>query len=135
MVKEGMLFVNVYASHDPNEKKILWNKLHDLITSDLEYMWFVFGDFIVVRFPEERLGSVFCPHGAYFFGKFIYFAGLLEIKMDGRRFTYMSSKGDKHNKLDIYLVSTNVNDTWPHLNVIALPQVHSDHCAIVLSPN
>nr|KAJ0186457.1 hypothetical protein LSAT_V11C900469030 [Lactuca sativa] len=134
-LKKKCGFINIYASQEPNEKKILWNRLHDLITSNPQCMWFVFGDFNAVRFPEERLGSIFCPNGAYFFNKFIYSAGLLEIKMGGRRFTYMSSKGDKHSKLDRFLVSKNVTDTWSHLNVTTLPRIHSDHCAIVLSSN
>lgn len=120
-LKKKCGFINIYASQEPNEKKILWNRLHDLITSDPQCMWFVFGNFNAVRFPEERLGSIFFPNGAYFFNKFIYSAGLLEIKMGGRRFTYMSSKGDKHSKLDRFLVSKNVTDTWSHLNVTTLP--------------
>nr|KAJ0221738.1 hypothetical protein LSAT_V11C200067050 [Lactuca sativa] len=53
--------------------------------------------------------------------------------MGGRRFTYMNSTGDKHSKLDRFLVSLNAIDAWPNLNVTAMPRVHSDHCAILLS--
>nr|KAJ0195447.1 hypothetical protein LSAT_V11C700350330 [Lactuca sativa] len=105
-LKKKCSFINIYASQEPNEKKILWNRLHDLITSDPQCMWFVFGNFNAVRFPEERLGSIFCPNGAYFFNKFIYSAGLLEIKMGGRRFTYM-------NHCAIVLSSNEV-DFGPH---------------------
>ncbi|XP_023729184.1 uncharacterized protein LOC111876849 [Lactuca sativa] len=133
--KKTVCFVNVYAPQDLNEKKLLWNKLFDLINSDSNVCWTVFGDFNAVRFPEERLGSIFCPQGAYYFNKFIFLDGLLEIKMGGRRFTYMNSKEDKHSKLDRYLVSPNVLDSWPHLNVTTLPRVHSDHCAIIISSN
>ncbi|XP_023753430.1 uncharacterized protein LOC111901792 [Lactuca sativa] len=96
-------FVNVYAPQEPWRKKALWNKLADLINSDAESCWIVFGDFNVVRFPEERLGSVFCQSSAYYFNEFIHSLGLLEIKIGGRRFTYMNSTGDKHSKLDRFL--------------------------------
>lgn len=32
--KKTVCFVNVYAPQDLNEKKLLWNKLFDLINSD-----------------------------------------------------------------------------------------------------
>lgn len=47
----------------------------------------------------------------------------------------MNTSGNKHSKLDRYLVSANVLESWPLLNVTALPRVHSDHCAIILSSN
>nr|KAJ0202669.1 hypothetical protein LSAT_V11C500242840 [Lactuca sativa] len=53
--------------------------------------------------------------------------------MGGRRFTYMNAAGDKHSKLDRFLVSLNAFESWPNLNVTTLPRVHSDHCAILLS--
>lgn len=102
------------------------------MSSNSECHWFVFGDFNVVRLPEERLGSTFCPSNAYHFNKFIHLVGLIEIKMGERRFTYMNRSGNKHNKLDRFLVTVNVLDPWPLLNVTALPRIHSDHCAIIL---
>nr|KAJ0191956.1 hypothetical protein LSAT_V11C800414360 [Lactuca sativa] len=79
------------------------------------------------------LGSAFCQNSAYYFNEFIHSIGLLEIKMGGRRFTYMNSTGDKHSKLDRFLVSLNAIEAWPNLNVTAMPRVHSNHCAILLS--
>nr|KAJ0188562.1 hypothetical protein LSAT_V11C900486800 [Lactuca sativa] len=92
------------------EKRTLWNNLFNLINSNLDYCWFVFGDFNVVRLPKERLGSIFCQNSVCHFNKFTYSLGLLETKVGGRRFTYMSSVGDKHDKLDRYLVSPNFID-------------------------
>nr|KAJ0220562.1 hypothetical protein LSAT_V11C200090910 [Lactuca sativa] len=134
-VRKKVCFVNVYAPQEPTKKKIMWSKLYDLINPDSESYWFVFGDFNVVRMPEERLGSVFCHNSAFHFNNFIHSSGLLEVKMGGRRFTFMSKAGDKHSKLDRYLVTPNVFDSWPSLSVMALPRVHSDHCAILLSSN
>ncbi|KAL7594926.1 hypothetical protein Lser_V15G30234 [Lactuca serriola] len=132
-LRKNCCFVNVYAPQDPLRKRSMWNNLFDLINSDLDSSWFVFGDFNVVRLPQERLGSTFCQNSAYYFNEFIHSIGLLEIKMGGRRFTYMYSAGDKHSKLDRFLVSLNAIETWPNLNVTAMPRVHSDHCAILLS--
>nr|KAJ0211867.1 hypothetical protein LSAT_V11C400195860 [Lactuca sativa] len=118
---------------EPWRKKALWNNLADLINSDADSCWIVFRDFNVVRFPEERLGYVFCQSSAYYFNEFIHSLGLLEIKMGGRRFTYMNSTGDKHSKHDRFLVSLNSIEAWPTLNVTTMPRVHSDHSTIILS--
>nr|KAJ0221007.1 hypothetical protein LSAT_V11C200075540 [Lactuca sativa] len=132
-LRKRCCFVNVYAPQEPVRKKTLWNNLQSLVSSDSDCHWFVFGDFNVVRLPEERLGPNFCPNSAYHFNKFIHLAGLIEIKMGGRRFTYANRAGNKHSKLDRYLVSANVLDTWSFLNVTAMPRIHSDHCVIILS--
>nr|KAJ0187389.1 hypothetical protein LSAT_V11C900461260 [Lactuca sativa] len=132
-LRKSCCFVNVYAPQEPIRKRSLWNNLVGLVNSDSDACWFIFGDFNVVRLPEERMGSGFCQSSAYYFNDFIHTLGLLEIKMGGRRFTYMNSAGDKHSKLDRFLVSLNSLNSWPNLNVTALPRVHSDHCAILLS--
>lgn len=132
-LRKKCCFVNVYAPQDPMRKRTLWNNLSDLINSDIDSCWFVFGDFNVVRLSEERLGSIFCQNSAFYFNEFIHSIGLMEIKMGGRRFTYINSAGDKHSKLDRFLVSLNALETWPNLNVTAMPRVHSNHCAILLS--
>lgn len=108
--KEDLLFRKCICPQDPIKKRVLWNNLHNLVSSDSECHWFVFGDFNVVRLPEERLGSTFCPSNAYHFNKFIHLAGLIKIKMGGHRFTYMNRSGNKNNKLDRFLVTENVLD-------------------------
>nr|KAJ0208681.1 hypothetical protein LSAT_V11C400158800 [Lactuca sativa] len=130
-----MLFCQCLCSKRTSKKRSLWNNLSAIINSDGESCWFVFGDFNAVCLPEERLGSVFFHNSVYHFNNFIHSIGLLEIKMGGRRFTYMSKAGDKHSKLDRFLVSPNVVELWPNLSVTALPRVHFDHCATLLSSN
>nr|KAJ0213524.1 hypothetical protein LSAT_V11C400208030 [Lactuca sativa] len=81
--RKSCCFVNVYAPQKPLRKRSMWNNLVDLINSDIDSCWFVFGDFNAVRLPEERLGFVFCQNSAYYFNEFLHSLGLLEIKMGG----------------------------------------------------
>ena len=89
-----------------SEKKNLWNKLHNLMTAR-PGNWVLFGDYNAVRRPDERMNSVFCPNTAKHFNKFITGAGLLDLNMGGRRFTYFNDVGCKHSKLDRFLVCAN----------------------------
>lgn len=82
-LRKSCCFVNVYAPQEPIRKRSLWNNLVGLVNSDSDACWFIFGDFNVVRLPEERLGSGFCQSSAYYFNDFIHTLGLLEIKMGG----------------------------------------------------
>lgn len=83
-------FVNVYASQDPSRKKVIWNNLQDLLNSYPTCYWFVFGDFNVVLLYEERLGFLFFPIIFHHFNKFIHSSRLMEIKIGGYHFNYLS---------------------------------------------
>ncbi|CAI9264957.1 unnamed protein product [Lactuca saligna] len=126
-------FVNVYAPNDPGRRKLLWAELENILNAHSNSRWVIFGDFNEVRSECERLGSSFCISSANHFNNFISNAGLIDLQMGGRRFTYMSSDGGKHSKLDRFLVSYNTIYEWPHLQVTVLPRLYSDHCPILLS--
>lgn len=98
-----------------------------------EAWWFCFGDFNAVRSSEERLGTTFCQNTAFYFNNFIHEAGLVELSLGGRRFTYMSSNCEKHSKLDRFLVSHGALMDWPDLQATALNRLYSDHCPLFLS--
>lgn len=95
--------------------------------------WFVFGDFNCVRSQEERMGSNFCHTSAFHFNKFIFDTGLTDIKLGGRKFTYMSADGSKHSKLDRFLITHNSLSDWPQLSLIALPRIHSGRLKLVIN--
>nr|KAJ0218832.1 hypothetical protein LSAT_V11C300154990 [Lactuca sativa] len=131
--KSSYGFINVYAPNDPSRRKMLWSNLERVICAEDNTRWVVFGDFNAVRSAEERIGSSFCSSTAYHFNKFIASAGLIDLPIGGRKFTYMSSDCSKHSKLDRFLISHNCSNDWPQLIVTVLPRLHSDHCPLILS--
>lgn len=93
----------------------------------------IFGDFNAVRNTSERAGSIFVERVANAFNDFISCAGLHDIQINGRRFTYFSKRGNKMSKLDRFLVSSKFLDIWPEVSVLALERYISDHCPLLLS--
>ncbi|XP_076913004.1 uncharacterized protein LOC143571474 [Bidens hawaiensis] len=86
--------VNVHAPNDLAGRRGLWAEIIGYIRS-MEGLWVLLGDFNEVHCPEERLNSEFYPSNAAYFNDFTHEADLREYSLNGRRFTYMSSKGDK----------------------------------------
>lgn len=90
------------------------------------------GDFNVVRKHDERKESIFHQHRAAAFNKFINIAGLLDLNLGGRRFTWIGMDGIKLNKLDRFLVSPLLLSEWPAVSVVALERSFTDHCPVLL---
>ncbi|XP_024958879.1 uncharacterized protein LOC112499834 [Cynara cardunculus var. scolymus] len=124
--------INVYAPHDFQNKKLLWEELLGTIRKAPRLAWVICGDFNEVRAAEERKGSNFDPIGARFFNDFIASAGLIDIRLGGRKFTWMSRDYSKLSKLDRFLVSAEFVNLLPMSNALALPRIFSDHCPIIL---
>ncbi|GKC24231.1 RNA-directed DNA polymerase, eukaryota [Tanacetum coccineum] len=74
--KVGIL--NVYAPQDSHLKEELWSSI-ELLLSNINASWIVFGDFNVVRFQEERNGSRFNSSEANSFNDFISRCGLFDF--------------------------------------------------------
>ncbi|KAJ0941986.1 putative RNA-directed DNA polymerase [Helianthus annuus] len=123
---------NVHAPNDPGARRGLWEELRGWI-SLLQGLWLCMGDFNDVRTPAERKNSEFVAANADYFNQFIESAVLFEYNMGGRQFTYRSDNGQKMSKLDRFLVSLEFRDMWPDASVVALNNVASDHCPVVLS--
>ncbi|KAM0029767.1 putative RNA-directed DNA polymerase [Helianthus debilis subsp. tardiflorus] len=132
MSGDMLAVVNVYAQNDPGERRILWADLIQLKNS-FGGMWVFLGDFNEVRRQEERLNSEFVAVNAQYFNQFITQADLVEYQMGGRKFTYRSDNGDKMSKLDRFLVSRDFMGKWPLASCMALSNLASDHCPILLS--
>lgn len=127
-----LVLVNVYGPQSLSEKRKLWEDLLGILNSR-SACWILFGDFNVVRRPEERINSIFCQSSAKYFNNFIEHAGLYEPKMGGFRFTYFQRAGVKLSKLDRFLTCSEFLRVFPHASAIALPRDKSDHCPILLS--
>ncbi|KAJ9567980.1 hypothetical protein OSB04_003946 [Centaurea solstitialis] len=127
--------INVYAPQEANCKKELWCKISAELQSEPDAAWVVCGDFNEVRCEEERKGSIFDPRGARHFNNFITTSSLLDVKLGGRKFTWMNSSCTKLSKLDRFLVNSEFVDIWASTSSFALPRCLSDHCPIILDSN
>ncbi|GJT71689.1 RNA-directed DNA polymerase, eukaryota [Tanacetum coccineum] len=127
----NILMVAVYAPHDLRDKRILWDYLEYVINRwDGEVI--IMGDFNEVRRKSERFGSAFNVQGAYMFNTFIANAGLEEIPLGGSSFTWCHKSATKMSKLDMFLISENLFNSFLDICAISLDRFLSDHRPILL---
>lgn len=74
------------------------------------------GDFNVVWDESERMGSQFNHLTARRFNDVIEQADLTNIPLGGPRFTWNYKWGSKFSKLDRFLVSDGLLDSFPHIS-------------------
>ncbi|XP_071723686.1 uncharacterized protein [Rutidosis leptorrhynchoides] len=96
------IIINVYGPHKDAKKKEMWWSLENLIKS-IDSAWVVCGDFNEVRNQSDRLNCVFHPSRANRFNDFISMTNLIDIPINGKRFTRISDDGTKFSKLDRFL--------------------------------
>ncbi|XP_071715057.1 uncharacterized protein [Rutidosis leptorrhynchoides] len=123
--------VNVYGPHNDSKKIEMWSTLDNLLRSN-DSAWVLCGDFNEVRSQSDRLNCSFHQSRANRFNDFILRNNLIEIPINGKRFTRISDDGTKFSKLDRFLVDDNFTKLWEDLSVIALDRRDSDHCPILL---
>ncbi|XP_071733556.1 uncharacterized protein [Rutidosis leptorrhynchoides] len=128
--KESII-VNIYGPHDDASKKIMWRSL-DSILLGIESVWVLCGDFNEVRIESDRKNCEFNRRRASKFNDLINRNKLIEIPINGRRFTRISDDGVKFSKLDRFLVSNLFLDLWIDLSVAPLDRRISDHCPLIL---
>ncbi|GKV33388.1 hypothetical protein SLEP1_g41905 [Rubroshorea leprosula] len=85
--------VNVYGPNDRQKRLKLWDELRNMITEE-GGRWLIVGDFNAVRCLKERRGRTGESPDMREFDTFILSAGLIDIKMVNRRFTWY--KPDDH---------------------------------------
>ncbi|GKC19732.1 RNA-directed DNA polymerase, eukaryota [Tanacetum coccineum] len=90
------------------------------------------GDFNEVRRKSERFGSAFNVQGADMFNTFIANAGLEEIPLGGSSFTWCHKSATKMSKLDRFLISENLFNSFLDICAISLDRFLSDHRPILL---
>ncbi|GJR92125.1 putative RNA-directed DNA polymerase, eukaryota, reverse transcriptase zinc-binding domain protein, partial [Tanacetum coccineum] len=128
---EVFYMVNIYRAQETDAKALLWSRILEFISSH-EGHYVIFGDMNEVRGESERYETIFSLAGAQIYNNFIDNAGLLDLPLGGRSFTWMNKEGTKMSKLDQFLVSSSVMDAFPNLRVTALPRGWSDHIPLML---
>ncbi|XP_071705156.1 uncharacterized protein [Rutidosis leptorrhynchoides] len=125
------IVVNVYGPHNDASKRLMWESLDDLLCK-FDSAWVVCGDFNEVREKADRLNCVFHHGRAKRFNEFITKNNLIEIAINGRKFTRISDDGSKFSKIDRFLVSDKFLSLWDDLSIIALERRESDHFPLLL---
>ena len=123
---------NIYAPQGLGDKRVLWGELIGILDNH-NGMKILEGDFNVVRSPEERLNSVFCPTSAADFNDFIHQAGIKEFRMGGMKFMFCYGEAINFSKLDRILVCDEFWGRWPDASLLAHPRRHSDHSPLTLT--
>ncbi|XP_071708055.1 uncharacterized protein [Rutidosis leptorrhynchoides] len=128
--KESII-VNVYGPHDDGSKRVMWESLDNILIDD-DSAWLLCGDFNEVRDHSHRLNCTLHHRRATRFNDFILRNNLIEIPINGRKFTRISDDGTKYSKLDRFLVSDKFISLWDDLLVIPHERKDSDHCPLIL---
>ncbi|XP_071713413.1 uncharacterized protein [Rutidosis leptorrhynchoides] len=123
--------INIYGPQITVAKGELWDSLLAFIQEN-NGAFVLFGDMNEVWVEEERFGSIFNLVEANNFNSFIGDAGLVDLPLNGRSFTWVNKPASKMNRIDRVLVSHNVLECLPELKMESLPRGHSDHWPILL---
>ena len=95
--------------------------------------WCVGGDFNVVRFPSERLSSVFLIQAMHQLSDFISKHGLIDLPLEGGSFTWSNSlEVVSRSRLDRFLVTRTWEVKFPSICQKRLSRLLSDHFPIIL---
>ncbi|XP_057452293.1 uncharacterized protein LOC130744119 [Lotus japonicus] len=132
-----LIITNFYGSSSLAEKRAQWSDLVALKSASNVPRWCIFGDFNLVRFPEERRGinSNTEPYRRDMeeFNLFINTMELFDLPMGGKRFTWFRSNGQAVSRLDKALVSSDWLGIWPHNCQQVLRRDILYHCPVILS--
>ncbi|GJX44795.1 RNA-directed DNA polymerase, eukaryota, reverse transcriptase zinc-binding domain protein [Tanacetum coccineum] len=124
--------INVYAPQDDQYKRELWQMILTFL-SDNPGNYILLGDFNVIRNQSERIGSTFNHNAAMDFNNFIPEGSLWDMPLGGHAFTRLSNNGAKMSKLDRFLITEEVMNSFPSLQANALDTFISDHMPILLN--
>ena len=103
----------VYGPNLHQDRRFLWEELCGL-NSWWSVPWCVGGDFNVVKFPSERLGSNCFTIAMREFSNFISEQGLIDLPLQGGTFTWSNSReAALKARLDRFLFSANWEDKFP----------------------
>nr|GFB35858.1 RNA-directed DNA polymerase, eukaryota [Tanacetum cinerariifolium] len=107
------------------EKRMLWDYL-SVVVNNCEGEVIIMGDFNEVRLQSDRFGLVFHARDVEVFNSFILNAGLAEVSLGGSAYTWWHKSVKKMCKLDRFLISENMWNSYPNISAIILDRYLSD---------
>jgi hypothetical protein len=126
-----LLIIYVYAPQEIGAKKVLWDRLMEIIKRRNEEV-IIMVDFNEVLDAQERYGSIFNSHHANIFKEFLYNATVVDVPLDGYMFSLSDNEGSKMSKIDRFFVLEGLLETFPHLFGLILTRHLSDHRPLLL---
>ncbi|XP_026416451.1 uncharacterized protein LOC113311871 [Papaver somniferum] len=127
------LFSGVYGPCSVVERRRVWKELQ-IMNVIWSLPWCICGDFNEVRFMAERKGCSRITRGMQDFGNFIDSNNLIDIQIQGAKYTWISSSSiHVKSKIDRFLISEGWDDHFPSIAVKAIARPMSDHKTIMLS--
>ncbi|GMJ07746.1 hypothetical protein HRI_004443800 [Hibiscus trionum] len=131
-IRKRCAFVNIYAPTIQTDRKVFF----EYITATLNTIFVPIvmgGDFNAIVSAEEKSGIEFCHSASKVFADFIHLNGLIDLPMEGSRFTWFRGGAQAEaSRLDRFLISTDILSWFPNLRQVALTRGLSDHKAVLL---
>ena len=125
-------FSGVYSPQTDRERREMWDELSGM-SSWWTSPWCVGGDFNVTQFPTERMGAAHFTPAMNDFSEFIFSLGLMDIPMEGGRFTWSNNRENAvMSCIDWFLYTGEWEDRYPTVVQRRLPRLLSDHFPIML---
>lgn len=130
----SVTIVHVCAHCDSRGKKLLWEEIVNVKKVKGGERWCLLGDFNSIKSPTERkrVDGYNMNEEMQIFGEFISEAGLIDLPLIGRKFTWYKSDRKTMSRLDRFLITKNWLNSWCDLSQWGLQRSVSDHCTIVL---
>ena len=122
----------LYGPHDDDHRRELWDELQG-IRNQWNYPWFTFGDFNVVRFPNERLGCSQVSPSMMEFSDVIEELNLVDLPLRGGSYTWSNgATNPSMSRIDRVLNSVDWEEFYPDFIQKLLPRPISDHFPILV---
>jgi hypothetical protein len=126
------MYTSVYGPNVDRERSLMWDELAG-IRSWWGLPWCVGGDFNVVRFSSERLGSVGFSPGMYEFFDFISDNGLIDILLSGGNYTWSNNREMvSMSRIDRFLYTADWEEGFITISQKRLIRLTFDHFPIML---
>ncbi|GKV01295.1 hypothetical protein SLEP1_g13859 [Rubroshorea leprosula] len=109
----------------------LWKELINWINSR-KGKWCLEGDFNAIRKVRERVGCREVLREMREFDCFIHDAGLVDLPLVGRKYTWYNSNSQYMSRIDRYLLFEEWLMKWSNVKQWRLRRTVSDHCPILL---
>ena len=126
------MYTGVYGPNADRERSLMWDELTG-IRRWWGLPWCVGGNFNVVRFPSERMGSVGFSPGMYDFSDFISDNGLIDIPLSGGNYTWSNNREMvSMSRIDRFLYTADWEEGFITISQKRLVRLTSDHFPIML---
>ncbi len=126
------MFSGVYGPNVDSNRGLMWDKLAG-IRSWWDVPWCLGGDFNVVRFPSERVGSDHFSPAMYDFSYFISTNGLIDVPLSGGIYTWSNNREvSSMSCIDRYLFTADWVEGFINISKKRLTRMNSNHFPISL---